>query len=263
LSANPSTIPEKQTSTVRIGAARIGAATTDEMARLYDENLSLKEVGARLGFSGAGVYKALTRAGKKLRPRGAQNVGRFKLTEAQENEIVQLYYDGDGLASRKIAALFGVSKPTVLTILRKKGSVIRDQSIGELPWEELKARYEGNPGVTLLALAKEYGVAYQTMRLGLLEVGCKLRPKAPEGNTRFKEWREKLERRSLPADLADLPDTWQKIIPELIADRVAGGNISNKEVLAMLHIKASKTTMNSIRKHCGVPGPQGRRSENL
>jgi transposase len=113
--------------------------------------------------------------------------------------MVQLYDDGRGLSSSKIAARFGISTPTVLNILRKKGCVIRDHSVGELPFEELKARYEGNPEVTLLALATEYGVGYQTMRLGLSSVGCKFRPKAPEGNTRHKVWWEKQQ-----AKLAEL-----------------------------------------------------------
>lgn len=64
--------------------------------------------------------------------------------------------------------------------------------------------------------------------------------------------------RVLPAGLSERPKTWQLIVPVLVADRVAGGHISNQEVCKMFGFKISKETMNDIRRYCAVPGPRGR-----
>ena len=177
-----------------------------------------------------GVQARLNRAGYKLRPRGAQNVGRFKLTDAQEEEIAQLYHD---LSSIKIAPRFGISKPTVLEIVRRKGGTIRDDSVGELPWEELKTRYEDKEKVTLLGLAKEHGISYGTMRLRLDELKCKFRPKAPKGNTRHKEWWDKVQTKLgaawRPDDWNEKPIEWRIVATELFAG--AKGNLDLAERL--------------------------------
>ena len=75
---------------------------------------------------------------------------------------------------------------------------------------------------------------------------------------RSREKDAKRNARTLPADLSSKPQTYQKIVPVLIADRAAGGHISNREVCAMFGITVGKQTMNDIRNYCGVPGPIGR-----
>jgi hypothetical protein len=69
--------------------------------------------------------------------------------------------------------------------------------------------------------------------------------------------------RLLPPHLASKPDTWQKIVPVLIADRAVGGNISNPEVREMFGLQISTETMNDIRRYCGIPGPKGRPRKNV
>jgi hypothetical protein len=78
-----------------------------------------------------------------------------------------------------------------------------------------------------------------------------------DGAKRTAEYRARTARRTLPADLRTKPAIYLKIVPVLIADRAAGGNISNKQVLDMFGLSASTTTMRRIRKYCGVPGTRG------
>jgi hypothetical protein len=73
----------------------------------------------------------------------------------------------------------------------------------------------------------------------------------------------KLKLRLLPRDLPKKPKTWQQIVPVLVADHAAGGNISNHGVCGMFGLKVSKETMNDIRRYCHIPGPKGRPQKSL
>ena len=72
-----------------------------------------------------------------------------------------------------------------------------------------------------------------------------------------KQWKRK-KSRMLPSDLSSKPNSWQKIVPVLVADRAAGGKMSNQQAMSMFGLKISKETMNDMRRYCEVPGPRGR-----
>jgi hypothetical protein len=214
----------------QIKAGRNSRALTPEQLKLVNEIMApqyrsgvpKEEIGKPRGLDGATVLNWLHRAGVGVKPRGGQ-LGRFKLSDAEQQEVGKYYQQTQ--SSTKTAQQFDISKPTVLDICRRLDIPIQDDSVGFLPWEELKARYEENPEVTLLALAKEHDVAYQTMRLGLSKVGCKFRPKAPEGNTRYKDWWEKQQAKLAEAErLRNLEglDLKTKLRVSLLAYRLLG-----------------------------------------
>jgi hypothetical protein len=75
-------------------------------------------------------------------------------------------------------------------------------------------------------------------------------------------WSER-KARTLPADLSKQPELYRRLVPVLIADRAAGGHISNDELRTMFNIKTTDRHITRIRDYCGVPGPKGRPAKNL
>ena len=96
-------------------------------------------------------------------------------------------------------------------------------------------------------------------------------PKAPLSSANLRErgrinsakQRSRLLARSLPGDLKSQRELWRMIVPVLIADRAAGGNISNDEIRAMFGIKISQETMRRMRRYCGVRGPSHRPAKTV
>jgi hypothetical protein len=70
----------------------------------------------------------------------------------------------------------------------------------------------------------------------------------------------------LPADLGSKSQNWQRIVPVLIADRAAGGKISNHQIRAMFGLKLSQMSQETLRRmrdYCGVRGPIGRPAKTV
>jgi DNA-binding CsgD family transcriptional regulator len=114
------------------GSGRTAVTEYDrEIARLYAEGMSLKEVGRRFGVNPDTVRSALRRMGVPCRPRGS---GR-KADAGRDREIARLY--AGGLTLMQIGRRFGLSVEGVRVALRRLGVPRRPcGSFAVLPPEE-------------------------------------------------------------------------------------------------------------------------------
>ena len=93
-----------------------------ELARLYfEEELTLKEVGARLGISKSPIRQRLLEAGYTLRSRN--NTSMF--SDEEVAEIVRLYVEEEE-SGEELAYQFDCSGTTIREYLKKKG-VLRNR----------------------------------------------------------------------------------------------------------------------------------------
>ena len=88
-----------------------------ELARLYfEEELTLKEVGARLGISKSPIRQRLLEAGYTLRSR--KNTSMF--SDEEVAEMVKLYVEEEE-SGEELAYQFDCSSTTIREYLKKKG----------------------------------------------------------------------------------------------------------------------------------------------
>ena len=144
------------------------------VVRLYDEGLSSPAIADRLSVSKDIIFRVLERKGKKRRSSGSYQ---RKLTEEQEEEIVQLY-DG-GIFSGAIAQKFGVSKPTILNALERQGRKRMPAGgrckLNEEQQKEIVELYKS--GLSLRPIALRFSVSAQIVARILEHRGVKRRPR--------------------------------------------------------------------------------------
>lgn len=79
------------------------ATPVDEIKRLYDEGLSIPEVGRRVGIAHSGVYRLLVKEGVEIRPGSDYH----RRTDISDDDIRGLYTAG--VSARRIASVLGCS----------------------------------------------------------------------------------------------------------------------------------------------------------
>lgn len=91
------------------------AEVEQQVISLYQQGLSGRDVGDKVGFSADTVFRILRRHEVPIR---TYSQTRRAFTEEQEKEIVQLYKD-ENLSVSNLSAQFGVATATVRKLLRK------------------------------------------------------------------------------------------------------------------------------------------------
>jgi len=145
---------------------------TDEIVELYESGLSLAGVGAALGVHATTVLSALKRAGV---PRRARSGGPVGISEAQKDEIAELYEVGFSL--REIAKHLGLSSPTVLKWLRDRDVERRRRSgrtISEAQIAQMIELYLEH-GMTLVEIGELFDVGGGVVRRWLHIEGVQVR----------------------------------------------------------------------------------------
>ena len=78
------------------------------------------KVGKKFGFSGGGIRKILLKNGIKIK---SQSEVQKKLTQLEEQEVLDLYFDG--ISSKELGLKYKVSSCTILAIVKRNGGVKR------------------------------------------------------------------------------------------------------------------------------------------
>lgn len=97
---------------------RLNATTAQQIGIVYSETKSMQETARILGVGETSVSRYLRRAGVTPIGKG----GRRKLSSQQEQEVLILFDSGETTASLRKS--FGVSRQTIINILRRHGRPI-------------------------------------------------------------------------------------------------------------------------------------------
>lgn len=169
-----------------------GVQPTDEqIAFMYQEGLSIRDIAGAYGLSRNKVTAALQRLGVKARTRreasitpGALVKAGFSVTPEVEREIIELYKQGMRLD--QIAARTPVSLNAIQNLIRRKGlqGEIQRRARGrDLPEDKIVEMYRG--GMSLQAIANQLGaegfpgLSPAPVRKILLRRGVQMRAPAP------------------------------------------------------------------------------------
>lgn len=105
------------------GVCRASEEQLRSIIRIYTtENVTLKELGERVGYSWGGVRNILLSYGIPIRENR-----KWRCTEEQRVEIVERYLNGEN--HKSISADFGISPGTVGTIARDAGVIRRGRGL--------------------------------------------------------------------------------------------------------------------------------------
>lgn len=91
---------------------------------------------------------------------------------ARDRADIAARYD-QGWSSRRLADTYGISKTSIVILLREADVPIRRQGLSDSLAEEIAAHYAA--GASLAAIGKAYGVSADTARKLLLKQGITLR----------------------------------------------------------------------------------------
>jgi DNA-directed RNA polymerase specialized sigma24 family protein len=94
-----------------------------------------------------------------------------RLTSKQIAEMTARYRQG--WSSRRLAKVYGVSKTSVVILLRDAGIPIRRQGLGDCQADDVIQRYAA--GASLAVIGKAHGVSADTIRKLLIRQGTTLR----------------------------------------------------------------------------------------
>lgn len=110
---------------------------------------------------------------KKPRKRAAKSSAKvvYRLTTADQADIAARY--SQGALSRQLAESYGVSKTSIVNLLREAGVPVRYQSLDDSQVQEVIQRYAA--GASLVAVGKAYGVSAETVRNLFKKHGVTLR----------------------------------------------------------------------------------------
>ncbi|NYE95151.1 hypothetical protein FHU41_001372 [Psychromicrobium silvestre] len=94
-----------------------------------------------------------------------------RLTAADQSDIAARYQQGR--SSRQLAETYGISKTSIIIVLREAGVPIRRQGLGDFQTGDITERYRA--GASLAAIGKVHGVSADTVRKLLLKQRITLR----------------------------------------------------------------------------------------
>jgi len=146
----------------------------DELKRLHiDEQLTLAQIGKRLGIQGATVAAHLRRAGVEVRP--TKHTGGRPRATVDVAEAVRLYVD-EQLPVAKVAEQVGVHPGVVRARLIEAGVTIRKAGRPRfnMSADEI-VRLRSDENLTVVQIAERFGVHPGTVGERLLEGGVNLR----------------------------------------------------------------------------------------
>jgi uncharacterized protein (DUF433 family) len=114
----------------------------------------------------------LTTARKPRKPKAKSSAKIVhRLTAVDQTDITARYQQG--WSSRRLAEVYGVSKTSIVVLLREAGVPIRCQGLGDCQADDIIERYAN--GASFAAISDEYGVSADTVRKLLLKQEIKLR----------------------------------------------------------------------------------------
>lgn len=244
---------------------------------LYDQGMSLDEVGRQVGLTRERVRQLLVLMGHTKRHYGSGR--RQEERRLQADAVLQAYREAERPTLSDIFLRTGVNITSISEILKENGLGIRRHKIAAADHERIRQRYEA--GESAMRIARAYDVSTVTMLRLLKMMGVKVRS---VGGTRAKTAQE---RKALVASYERLrsvarvareqgvaPMTVRRYLLEAGVDvRQNSGKLSEEdrkrirdlvaEGLTRTEVAARfKVNINTIRRHC-EPAETRRVSEDV
>ena len=141
----------------------------DEIRKLYiEEEISIVQIGEKLGASDRIISYRLKKQGIKLRSKGKRR------DDLDDEEIKKLYIK-EGLSIYQIGEKLGASDRTISNRLKKQGIKLRSKgrSCNDLDDEEIKKMYI-EEGLSTVQIGEKFGVSSPTISKRLKKQGIKL-----------------------------------------------------------------------------------------
>lgn len=107
----------------------------------------------------ATIDTVVSKKSRKLATKSSVKIA-YRLTAADQADITARYQQG--WSSRRLAETYGVSKASIVNLLREADIPIRYQSLDDSQIKEVIQQYAA--GVSLTAVGKVYGVSAETVR---------------------------------------------------------------------------------------------------
>jgi transposase-like protein len=167
--------------------ARYQHGDDPEIAALYLEGKTAKEIADRFGVCDQSILRSLERQGIPRRPAGKRKV--WTGSADQRERVISMYRSGESV--RGIAQALGCRSPVISDTLEGAGIVRRPhgteaRAISDEEIPDLVRAYQAGAHAT--ELAKKYGTSHTTIRNYLKAEGVKLR----QGGSRWSgsTWRD-------------------------------------------------------------------------
>lgn len=139
----------------------------EEIIGLYENNISIEEIGKRFECSKSAVHNFLKR--NKVKPRKIQN----SKYSAYKDEIIKMYMNKN-IKIPDICEKFNIHNSTFFNLLKRYGiSTNRNISFVEKKTDQIVSSYIS--GKTIYDITKETGFSYTSVRKTLLNNDIKLR----------------------------------------------------------------------------------------